>query len=564
MGQVFLTVKEGIGGFRRLVVIKRLLPKHNNDPRTQNMFLAEARLAATLHHPNVVQIFDVGHDDYGFYISMEYLSGENLQAVLRTLSMRGGTIPVEFACEIGASIAAGLHSAHTSTDSAGEVHPIVHRDVTPGNVIVCYNGEVKIVDFGIAKANEAEGDVTRPGTIKGKWAYLSPEQIEAGAITPRTDVFQLGIVLHEMLTGRRLFRAENEIQSINAVMKLEIQPPSSINPDVPEELDKLVLQMLERDPEKRPRSADIVRRDLSKLLKDLGRTVSREELAVWMKGAFSELHEERLAMERDCHTRADSMSTGQMSSMPYMEDLQARAPLPEPAIHPGGSNPSLSVPSGSRSQHSRSFSNNPSHSAPMSSNPNHSLGGHSHGGTHGTHGTSATGGHNKSPYIALFLGVVVCGLLAMLLSGDRKAPEPTPQYAPVPTTNTTYEQEGVVENIPVEEAPAIVEVDIGNEETPPGDETNAEGKSDDSPDAEGDLSAKVDPPKDKNRRGKPKNNNKKLKDNKVQPTPTPPGPTASAAAPDEKTADEPTEEKEEKSFIRRKRNDNKNPWRNRK
>ncbi len=317
MGEIFLAVKEGIGGFQRLVVIKRLLPKLEQQQRTRDMFLSEARLAAALHHPSVVQILDVGRDEHGHFMAMEYLSGENLLTLLKALHTRAERIPVEIVCAIGAAVAAGLHSAHTATDGAGNPRPIIHRDVTPANLIVCYNGAVKIVDFGIAKVTDVD-DRTHPGTIKGKYAYLAPEQVEGDSIDVRTDVFQLGIVMHEMLTGRRLFKGQTEHQTMNAVLSRPIVHPSAENADVPRELDELVLWMLRRPRDERPQSADEVRRALSDWVKKSGRTVTQDDVGAWMKSTFEDLHESRLAMERACYARASSAGDG-VVEVPYVE-----------------------------------------------------------------------------------------------------------------------------------------------------------------------------------------------------------------------------------------------------
>src|SRR5687768_8623314 len=176
MGEVYLGLQEGIGGLRRLVVIKRIHPQFGEDEHFTRMLLEEARLAASIRHPNVVQILDIGQDADGYFIVMEYLSGETLVYITRTLRARGESVPAAVVCRIAADVAAGLHCAHTATDAAGHPQPIVHRDVTPSNLILCYNGVVKVVDFGVARANLPEGQ-TGAG-IKGKLSYLAPEQID--------------------------------------------------------------------------------------------------------------------------------------------------------------------------------------------------------------------------------------------------------------------------------------------------------------------------------------------------------------------------------------------------
>jgi serine/threonine-protein kinase len=257
----------------------------------------EARLAASIRHPNVVEILDIDRDATGFFIVMEYLSGETLGYVIPTLQSRDELPPPHLVCRIGAAIAAGLHQAHTAHDATGAPQPVVHRDVTPSNVIVCYNGVVKLLDFGVAKAIVGEGE-TRVRGVKGKLSYLAPEQISNAPVDARTDIFQLGIVLHEMLTGRGLFHAANAHQRVLAVMEREIPRPSLIHPDVPPFLDELVLAALARDPDKRLPTADVLRGRLEEVIARMGQPASDRDLGAWMRETFSEAYSRRLALER--------------------------------------------------------------------------------------------------------------------------------------------------------------------------------------------------------------------------------------------------------------------------
>jgi tRNA A-37 threonylcarbamoyl transferase component Bud32 len=310
MAEVFLAMQEGIGGFEKLVVLKRIFRQFSEDENFVRMFLDEARLAASIRHQNVVQILDIGRDEDGFFIVMEYLSGETVAYLFEALRASSLEVPPpHIVCRIGAEIAAGLHHAHTATDAAGHPQPIVHRDVTPSNLIVCFNGVVKVVDFGVAKATLADGH-TQVGALKGKMSYLAPEQIDDLPVDGRTDVFQLGICLHEMLTGKRLFRGDNDQQKMVAVMQRPIPRPSNLAPSIPLVLDDVVLWALERDPDRRPQSADLLRRELEGVLKQIGMTVSDHDLGEWMTQAFPERHAERLAMEREC---AAQMRSGRQS-----------------------------------------------------------------------------------------------------------------------------------------------------------------------------------------------------------------------------------------------------------
>src|SRR6266545_3179646 len=296
-----------------LVVIKRIYPQFGDDEHFTGMLLEEARLAASIRHPNVVQILDIGKDASGYFIVMEYLSGETLVYITRSLRARDLGVPPAIACRIAAEVAAGLHCAHTATDPAGHPQPIVHRDVTPSNLIVCFNGVVKIVDFGVAKAILHEGQTH--GGVKGKMSYLAPEQLDDKPLDGRADLFQLGICLHELLTGTRLFKGDSDQQRAMAVLHQRIPPPSELMPNLPKELDEVVLWALERDPERRPATADDFRRALELAAADVG-VVSGHDLGGWMRSALADRLAERTRFERHCmaEMREERSHSGEMSA----------------------------------------------------------------------------------------------------------------------------------------------------------------------------------------------------------------------------------------------------------
>jgi serine/threonine-protein kinase len=318
MGEVYLGLQEGIGGLERLVVIKRIYSQFGEDENFTRMLLDEARLAASIRHPNVVQILDIGHDADGYFIVMEYLSGETLVYISRSLRARGESVPAAVACRIAAEVAAGLHCAHTATDPAGQPQPIVHRDVTPSNLIACFNGVVKIVDFGVAKATLHEGH-TRGG-VKGKMAYLAPEQLYDQPVDGRTDVFQLGICLHEFLTGERLFKGESDHQRAVSVLEQRIPPPSELVPALPKVVDDAVLWALERDPARRPATADELRRALESAAAEVGQ-LSAHDLGGWMRTALAERLAERTQFERQCvaEMREERSASGESPPMNLYE-----------------------------------------------------------------------------------------------------------------------------------------------------------------------------------------------------------------------------------------------------
>ena len=227
MAEVFRAVAEGVEGFRRVFVIKRLRPEKSASVELTRMFVDEARLSALLHHPNIVQVYDFGQINGTYFLAMEYLRGKDLAAVMKALRAVKSAVSPSIAAHIAHQVATGLHYAHTLSRMDGKKLSVVHRDVTPSNIMLQRTGAVKVLDFGIAQAtNFARQVETGGGRVKGKLAYLSPEQVRLEGLDARSDVFALGVVLWEMLTGQRLFAAENEVLTMRAVLGLPIAPPS--------------------------------------------------------------------------------------------------------------------------------------------------------------------------------------------------------------------------------------------------------------------------------------------------------------------------------------------------
>ncbi|MFN7131018.1 MAG: protein kinase domain-containing protein [Myxococcales bacterium] len=254
MAEIYLARSEGLEGFQKQLVVKRILPHLAENEEFVEMFLHEARIAVRLNHPNVVQIYDLGRADGSYFIAMEYIAGDDVRRIWKRADAAGTPIPIPLACRIVADAAAGLDYAHKRTDASGSPLNIIHRDVSPQNILVSYEGAVKVVDFGIAKAAD-QATVTRSGVLKGKYSYMSPEQGAGKDIDHRTDQFALGVVLYELLTCTRLFKRQNEIQTLAAVTECRIPPPSAANPRVPKELDPIVMRALAR--ERRDRYPDL-------------------------------------------------------------------------------------------------------------------------------------------------------------------------------------------------------------------------------------------------------------------------------------------------------------------
>jgi serine/threonine protein kinase len=250
MAEIFLAKQSGLEGFEKVVVIKRILRHLAADEEFVSMFLDEARIAAKLSHPNIVQIYDLGKADDSYYIAMEYVSGRNVQHIMNKAADADGMIPVEHVCRIMAGVCDGLYYAHSRKDYDGKPLNIVHRDISPQNILVSFAGGVKVVDFGIAKASTQLAQ-TRAGVLKGKYAYMSPEQVRGQKVDHRSDVFSVGLVMYEALTGRRAFERESSLKTLKAIVQEKPLNPRELNPEVPMEVVKLLSKALEKNPDRR-------------------------------------------------------------------------------------------------------------------------------------------------------------------------------------------------------------------------------------------------------------------------------------------------------------------------
>ncbi|MCC6336441.1 MAG: protein kinase [Myxococcales bacterium] len=294
MAQIYLARQRGPEGFEKLLVVKRILPHLAENEDFITMFLDEARIAARLNHPNVVQIFDLGAQDDSFFIAMEYIHGEDVRRVWKQAEKMGAPIPTPLICRIIIEACAGLDYAHKKTDPSGRPLNIVHRDISPQNILVSFEGGVKIVDFGIAKAAD-QATVTRSGVLKGKYSYMSPEQAGGQHIDSRTDVFAVGVVLYELLTGARLFKRATDIQTLNAVTECRVAPPSEINSRIPTSLGAIVMKALAKDRTQRYGEARQLAAELEAWLLAQGLPSSSASLAEFLHSIYAE----RLAREQE-------------------------------------------------------------------------------------------------------------------------------------------------------------------------------------------------------------------------------------------------------------------------
>jgi hypothetical protein len=254
MAEIFLASQEGPGGFHRDLVIKRILPHLTGEPGFVDMFLDEAKLAARLSHPNIVPIFDFGEVDGAYFLAMELVRGPDLRSVLDASRAVGETLPFPILARIVADAAAGLEFAHRLADADGNPLHIIHRDVSPSNIIVSYDGITKVLDFGIAKADQASHK-TRTGFIKGKLSYMPPEQVQGEKLDARADVYALGVVLYELCTGRVPFSGESDFKLMQSICETPPPAPTSLSPGVPEPLEAIILQAMAKDREARFPSA---------------------------------------------------------------------------------------------------------------------------------------------------------------------------------------------------------------------------------------------------------------------------------------------------------------------
>ncbi|MEM7605700.1 MAG: serine/threonine-protein kinase [Myxococcota bacterium] len=290
MAEVFLAVSRGPAGFTKLAVLKRLHP-HLEDEALVGMFLDEARLAARLNHPHVVQTYEIGDADGLHYLAMEYLEGQSLAHVLHQCRRRGQPMPLAVGVRLFIDVLDGLHYAHTLRDFDGTPLHVVHRDISPGNLFVTYEGQAKILDFGIAKAGTQLNE-TQAGQVKGKFAYIAPEQAQPGSHDHRADLWSLGVVMWEAFAGRRLFKGESEVMTLQNTLNSQIMPLD--HDEVPAPLAAIVHRCLQRDVSRRYQSAAEIREDLEAYMHAASLRASRADIGAFVRPLFEqERHEER-------------------------------------------------------------------------------------------------------------------------------------------------------------------------------------------------------------------------------------------------------------------------------
>lgn len=297
MAEVYKAKSYGVEGFERIVAVKRILPNVAANEEFIRMFVDEAKLAGQLSHSNIAQIFDLGRADGMHYIALEYVPGRDLRTVWKQAKSLGHRLPIDLACWIVLKACEGLDYAHDKTDSMGNPLQIVHRDVSPQNILLSWDGEVKLIDFGLAKAANSSAE-TRVGVLKGKLAYMSPEQVRGIPLDRRTDIFSVGIVLWELLTGERLFVGESDFETLEKVRKVEVAPPSLYDPSIPADLEDIVLRALQKNPNHRFQTAGEFQHALQRFLFGSDLAPGSRDVSALMADFFAEeIAEERRIME---------------------------------------------------------------------------------------------------------------------------------------------------------------------------------------------------------------------------------------------------------------------------
>ncbi|HEX3577292.1 MAG TPA: TonB family protein, partial [Thermoanaerobaculia bacterium] len=281
MAEVWKARMRGVEGFQKIVAIKKILPHLSDNQDFIEMFVDEAKLAAQLNHNNIIHIYDLGKIQSSYYIAMEYIDGYDLKNILRKAQERDQPLSVEIALFIASKIAAALDYAHRKRDFEDKEMGLVHRDVSPQNVLISEEGDIKLCDFGIAKA-ASKASHTQAGALKGKLQYMSPEQAWGRNIDKRSDIFALATVLFEMLTARKLFSGDNELSILEQVREARVTPPSQYNDEVTPEIDAIVLKALQKDPANRYQTAGEMQRDLDAVLYNFKPTPTSADLAIYM------------------------------------------------------------------------------------------------------------------------------------------------------------------------------------------------------------------------------------------------------------------------------------------
>lgn len=310
MATVWAARQKGSRGFQKTVAIKTMLPALSDDPQFEQMFLDEAALASRIHHPNVAEILDVGEQDDVIYIVMEWVDGEALSVLTKTSKKNNIPFPQRIALRIVRQACGGLHAAHELRDESDQLLDLVHRDVSPQNILVSYDGIVKMVDFGVAKALGRAGGETTAGQLKGKVPYMSPEQALGKKIDRRTDVFAMGIVLYRLTTGLHPFLGETDIVTMKNIISRPVLPPRMKNPSFPAELERVLLTCLKKDANERYQTMLELDAAIERVLALAGASVVDDDIGAFVRSVMGDRGQKRRGALRDAVRAADERAAG--------------------------------------------------------------------------------------------------------------------------------------------------------------------------------------------------------------------------------------------------------------
>ena len=352
MADIYLAKTAGIEGFEKYLALKMIRENLSDDHEFVEMLVNEANLAVLLNHPNIVNVFDLGQIEGIYYLAMEFVEGNDLHALLVDTAKNDTYVPFEVAAYIIAESCAGLDYVHTRTNPEGQPLAIVHRDISPQNILLGYGGEVKIADFGIAKANVSRTD-TQVGILKGKFCYMSPEQAWGDKLDNRSDVFSLGVVLHEMLTGEMLYQEEDQLRLLEQVRRAQVPLPRQIRREVPSELEAITMLALERDKKERFNNAAELQRELTKYLNRVAPGFTRADLVRYLQSIFKpvtsssprDVSQETRNVRLDLMAKNEFIPSGAGSLVFGYGQLQQAAKQAQSAREPEDSTRQIGLPS---------------------------------------------------------------------------------------------------------------------------------------------------------------------------------------------------------------------------
>jgi serine/threonine protein kinase len=331
MAEVFRAKRTGVEGFEKVVAVKRILSHLSDNKEFVDMFIDEAKMVAGLAHPNVAQIFDLGKHEKNYWIAMEYVHGRDLRTIMRRAREHGLRIPLDISTYVVSKVCAALEYAHRKKDDKGQPMLIVHRDISPQNILISFEGDVKLTDFGIAKA-ASKASTTDKGALRGKLLYMSPEQAWGKPMDKRSDVFSLGIVFYETLTEQKPFLGTSEMSILETVRECRVPPPTTINDKIPEKLERVVMKALERDPEVRYQDAGEMLRDLERVLHEW-QPATASGLVRFLEILFDEHERGEMAADGEGAHGAGPAEIEELQESPA-EPPPAEAPPPAPAKDP--------------------------------------------------------------------------------------------------------------------------------------------------------------------------------------------------------------------------------------